>query len=69
MHPESSFSAKRFYPVFAGRSSLSLLAPLRISPLKSQLHRSAKLSLLGFITMVNKFIIVIALQSFKEHED
>jgi hypothetical protein len=35
MHLGDPFSTKRFYPDFAGRSSLSLFAPPRITPLKS----------------------------------
>lgn len=67
-HLGGPFTTERFYPASVGRSSLSLCAPLRISPLEPWPHASMEPPLMGFTTTQYRSVIVAALQSVKEHE-
>jgi hypothetical protein len=67
-HLGGPFATERFYPDSVGRSSLSIFAPLRISPLESWPRVSTKPPLMGFTTTQYRSVIVAALQSVKEHK-
>jgi hypothetical protein len=68
LHLESPFTMKRCYPDSTGRSSLSLFAPSRISPLEPWLRTSTKPPLMGFTTTQYRSVVMAALQSVKEQK-
>jgi hypothetical protein len=66
MHLEGPFSAKRCYPTFAGRASLSLCDPLRGSLPSSLGPAYAGPPLMGLLTTMDESNVANALQSVKE---